>query len=199
MTVAALFVQTAGHYFGLPHVDPWDLPRDARTYKGPYPVVAHPPCSRWCQLAYIIQKRYGYKVGDDGGAFAAALAAVRLWGGVLEHPARSYAWPAFNLPKPPRMGWQQTTCGGWVCEVSEAAYGHRARKLTWLYYVGTAPTSLRWEVPDPTAQVSWCKNHGNSTLPRLGKKEASRTPHAFRDALLQLARSSASAKFSEPK
>lgn len=92
--LAALFVQAGGHYFGLDGVDLWDEARDARTYKGPHPVVAHPPCTRWCQLAYIVQKRYGHKVGDDGGTFAAALAAVRRWGGVLEHPAFSYAWPA---------------------------------------------------------------------------------------------------------
>ena len=30
--VAALFVETNGCYFGLPNVDPWDEPRDARLY-----------------------------------------------------------------------------------------------------------------------------------------------------------------------
>lgn len=177
--IAALFVQTGGAYFGTAGVDPWDESRDARRYAGPWPVVAHPPCSRWCQLAYINQKRYGHRVGDDGGCFAAALAAVRTWGGVLEHPAFSYAWPAFGLTKPPRGGrWARAADGlGWVCEVSQAAYGHRARKLTWLYYVGaTPPPELDWSRPEPTAQVSFCKNHGNSPLPRLGKRAASATP-----------------------
>lgn len=189
-SVAALFVATNGTYFNLPGVDPWDKPRDARRYTGPHPVVAHPDCSTWCQLAYINQKRYGHKVGDDGGQFASALTSVRAYGGVLEHPARSYAWPVFGLPKPPRAGWQRTICGGWVCEVSQGAYGHRARKLTWLYYVGEQPMELDWRVPTPTAQVSFCKNHGNSPLPRLGKKEAKATPIAFRDALLALAQGS---------
>ena len=89
--IAALFVETNGAYFGLEGVDPWDKPRDAMKYAGPYPVIAHPECSRWSQLAYINQKRYGHKVGDDGGMFAFALDAVRRWGGVLEHPARTYA------------------------------------------------------------------------------------------------------------
>lgn len=187
--IAALYVQTHGHYFKLPGIDPWDELRDARNYVGPHPVVAHPPCSRWCQLAYINQKRYGHKVGDDGGCFESALAAVRRWGGVLEHPARTYAWVRFNLPAPLRGGWQRTIEGAWVCEVSQRAYGHRARKLTWLYYVGEQPPpSLNWERPEPTAQVSFCKNHGNSPLPRLSKKEASRTPVEFRDLLISLAR-----------
>lgn len=46
-TIAALFVETDGAYFGLPEVDPWDITRDGRKYDGPWPVVAHPPCQRW--------------------------------------------------------------------------------------------------------------------------------------------------------
>ena len=188
MTIAALFVQKDGVYFGLPGVDPWDEARDARKYDGPHPVVAHPPCSRWCQLAYIIQKRYGHKVGDDGGCFESALYSVRKHTGVLEHPAFSYAWPAFGLPRPPRAGWAKSICGGWVAQVSQGAYGHRARKLTWLYYFGySMPPDTLWDVPEPTAQVSHCANHGDSPLPRLSKKEASRTPIPFRDLLLKIA------------
>jgi hypothetical protein len=188
-SIAALFVESGGHYFGLDGIEPWDVVRDARNYAGPHPVIAHPPCTRWCQLAYIVQKRYGYKVGDDGGMFESALNAVRRFGGVLEHPAFSYAWPKFGLPRPPRAGWARTICGGWVCQVSQAAYGHRARKLTWLYYVGkNPPPSLNWAVPEPTAQVSFCANHGDSPLPRLNKREASRTPIPFRDLLISIAR-----------
>lgn len=190
--IAALFVQTNGAYFGLEGVDPWDESRDARKYAGIAPVVAHPDCSSWCQLAHINQKRYGHKVGDDGGCFAAALDSVRLYGGVLEHPAFSYAWYAFELDRPAHGCWQKSLCGGWVTQVSQCAYGHRAQKLTWLYYVGSsAPPSLDWSLPTPTAQVSFCKNHGNSALPRLSKKEASRTPIAFRDLLISIARSAA--------
>jgi hypothetical protein len=186
--IAALFVQTGGVYFGLPDVDPWDAKRDARLYPGPHPVVAHPPCSRWCQLAHINQKRYGHRVGDDGGCFASALASVRRWGGVLEHPAFSLAWPTFGLP-PPRPGRWRRNGSEWVAEVSQAAYGHRARKLTWLFAVGSRPPELDWSRPEATAQVSYCRNHRASDLPRLTKREASRTPIPFRDLLLSIARS----------
>lgn len=192
MNVAALFVDHQGTYADVPWVDLWDEERDARRYPGELPVVAHPPCSRWCQLAHVNQKRYGHKVGDDGGCFASALASVRRWGGVLEHPAFSYAWPAFGLTRPLRGGWQRSIDGGWVAQVSQRAYGHRARKMTWLYYIGKRPPlETSWTCPEPEAQVSFCKNHGNSPLPRLSKRAAAATPEQFRDLLLSLARNAA--------
>lgn len=45
-TVAALYVETDGCYFGQPGVDAWDIERDARGYAGPHPIVAHPPWMR---------------------------------------------------------------------------------------------------------------------------------------------------------
>lgn len=186
--IAALYVQTDGCYYGLPDVDPWDEERDARQYDGPWPVVAHPPCARWCMpLAKVNETRYGHRVGDDGGCFRAALESVRRYGGVLEHPANTAAWDAFELPRPPPAGWAGTFCGGWVCQVSQAAYGHKAQKLTWLYLVGE-PMVLDWRCPPATALTSWLQRT-TSDLPRLSKREASATPSPFRDALLALARS----------
>jgi hypothetical protein len=90
--IAALYVQTDGVYAGLPGVDLWDEARDARTYAGPHPVVAHPPCQRWGRFWHgSPRKPHQHTLGDDDGCFAAALASVRRWGGVLEHPADSRA------------------------------------------------------------------------------------------------------------
>ncbi len=189
--IAALYVQEGGCYFGLEGVDPWDEKRDARSYVGPHPVVAHPPCNRWSMpLAAINQTRYGHKVGDDGGCFAKALEHVRLYGGVLEHPANTAAWRAFDLPKPIRGAWIRTMCGGWVCQVSQSAYGHPALKRTWLYMFGAPPPAMRWDEPPATAIVSWLPDTGRD-LPRISKKAASATPPAFRDMLISIARSAA--------
>lgn len=190
--VAALFVAKDGAYWDLPHVDPWDQTRDARRYGGPHPVVAHPPCSAWCRIAYVVEARWGHPVGEDGGCFESALASVRQWGGVLEHPAFSLAWQEFGLPVPVFGRWTRHLFDpGWTTEVHQVAYGHRARKATWLYYVGKAePPALDWSSPAPTATVSYLTNHGDSGLPRLSKREAKATPHAFRDVLLELARMS---------
>ena len=141
--IAALYVQTGGVYFVLPNVDPWDTQRDARRYAGPWPVIAHPPCSRWCRLAGSVEARWCHRRGEDDGCFA-ALQAVRRWGGVLEHPAYSDARLKFDLPPPPPEGWQRGICGGWSCQVEQSRYGHRAKKATWLYAYGINPPSLRW-------------------------------------------------------
>ncbi|MGE0451731.1 MAG: hypothetical protein AB7Q29_19310 [Vicinamibacterales bacterium] len=121
-------------------MDAWTQPRDARTYAGPYPVVAHPPCARWGRYWHGGPSAKVRRVkGDDEGCFAAALDAVRRWGGVLEHPAASSAWDEFGLKCPPRVGgwivadWQ----GGWTCCIDQGHYGHRAQKATWLYAVGS--------------------------------------------------------------
>lgn len=193
-TVAALYVQRGGSYYGLEGVDPWDEERDARLYPGPHPVVAHPPCQRWGAMAAANYGRWGgehNRPGNDGGCFASALAAVRLWGGVLEHPANTRAWAAYGLPRPPSRGWQRGTCGGWVCEVWQSAYGHRAAKATWLYYVGSAPPpELDWRRMSGSHQVGWQDSRGKAlNKPTLSKREANATPEAFRNILIEMARS----------
>jgi hypothetical protein len=194
MTIAALYVDARGPYIGLDGVDAWPIERDARRYAGPHPVIAHPPCSRWCRLAGLVEARWGHMRGDDDGCFAHALAAVRAWGGVLEHPAYSDAWAAFDLPVPPRSGgWVRGICGGWACHVEQGRYGHPAKKATWLYAVGCELPELMWgSVPDSQSRalVSWCGNRVRSdeTRPRVGKAAASRTPDAMRDVLIAMAR-----------
>lgn len=194
--IAALYVQRGGSYYGLPDVDPWDEERDARLYAGPHPVVAHPPCSRWCRLAGLVEARWGHRRGDDGGCFAAALAAVRKWGGVLEHPAYSDAWAAHDLLPPVRgAGWTAADFGGgWTCHVEQGRYGHPAKKSTWLYAVGCELPSLDWRTEldvESKALVSWCGNRTRlgETRPRVGSRVASKTPEAFREILLNMARS----------
>jgi hypothetical protein len=130
----------------------------------------------------------GYRIDDDGGCFLAALRAVRTFGGVLEHPAESRAFAKFGIPEPTsRGGWQQTIDMDWITEVDQAAYGHRARKRTWLVYCGSAlPPALRWETARGTHQIG----NFDQKLPILPTKERSATPLAFRDALLEAARMS---------
>lgn len=174
--VSVLFVSAAGLYPFMVE-DWWDESRDARNYDGPLPVVAHPPCQLWVNFAALNYSRYGgghNRPGNDGGCFASALASVRRWGGVLEHPAESKAWPAHGLTPPGKEpGWKQTALCEWVCEVWQNAYGHAARKRTWLLYCGVVPPlEAKWDRGPGTKQVGWFDRN----KPTLSKAEASSTP-----------------------
>lgn len=188
--VAALFVDPKGPYPAM-GLDCWTEARDARLYRGPHPVVAHPPCGRWCQMARLNERRWGAKVGEDGGCFATALNAVRTFGGVLEHPAFSLAWANFNLARPTSV-WEQVGALEWVGEVWQSAYGHRATKRTWLLYVGSVrPAPFRSERRRGTHQIGGGVHTGNRSLPRLEGRETHITPPAFAQYLVDLARSAA--------
>ena len=189
--IAALFVQEDGCYIGDSSIDAWPESRDARQYRGPHSVVAHPPCQLWGAMAAVNFARWGgehNRPGNDGGCFAAALASVNQFGGVLEHPAKTRAWKAHGLERPVGLGWQQ--CGdGWVCEVWQSAYGHRSNKATWLYYRGAEkPFDLDWSRPVGTHQVGFYDQRGKAAnKPTLSKREANATPALFRQALIDLA------------
>lgn len=227
--VAALFVddRPQAAYVGLPGVEVWGKARDARTYHGPHPVVCHPPCERWGPMAAGGSRRDGGRAkvpGADGGCFAAAIEAVRRWGGVLEHPAGSGAWGAHGLVAPPREGgWASAgPCGGWTCCVEQGHYGHPARKATWLYACGvTTLPSLAW---GPSARLApplpeWVRRPQKGATPEqraarraylaehtrhtgkawccpemLSKRERAATPPPFRDLLISIARTARAAE-----
>lgn len=200
--IAALYVGSDGCYSDLPGVDPWDQVRDARRYDGPHPVVAHPPCQRWGRFWHgSTRKPHQYEKGADEGCFAAALASVRRWGGVLEHPAESHAWAAFGLNRPPRFGgWVAADFqGGWTCYVEQGHYGHFSRKPTWLYAIGADLPELIWGPAEQRLHPIALERHGYAKARRIGMaamiggkdktKIREATPPAFRDVLLSIAAS----------
>ena len=210
--IAALFVITNGVYFGLPDVDPWDIHREARLYAGPYPVIAHPPCERWGRywsggpmLANTPKRK---TLGDDQGCFKAALLAVRRWGGILEHPEGSHAWPYFGLSKPKRKGgWIEADGeGGWTCCIEQGHYGHRARKATWLYVHSVDLPELRWGPSGKKLRLDdgyhsseeRRRSIRTGVCQRLSKKERAATPHEFRDLLIDIAKNITTGAFGRP-
>ena len=204
--VAALFVEADGIYSRIPGVDVWDISRDARLYPGPFPVVAHPPYQRWGRYwsggPMLARTPMAKLLGDDQGCFAAALAAVRQWGGVLEHPEASHAWRHFGLIGPPRFGgW--VTAGdfvGWTCCVEQGHYGHASRKATWLYCVNAQALPLfTWSNSGKAHRLARMDDGFHSaeerrravkrgTPSRLSKLQRIATPPDFADALVALAR-----------
>ena len=201
--IAALYVETGGCYYGQPWaVDCWDETRDARLYAGPWPVVAHPPCQRWGKYWHgSTRKPHQFKLGDDGGCFAAALASARHYGGVIEHPQDSHAWAAFGLAKPPRAGgWVKADeHGGWTCRVEQGFYGHLSRKPTWLYACRAWLPGLRWGSgtqrlhPTALAKHGYAKARRIGMMAMVGGKDKTRIREAttpeFRDLLISIANS----------
>lgn len=200
--IAALYVDAAGCYANIPDVDVWDEARDARLYPGPWPVVAHPPCKRWGRFATgSPRKPNQFRVGDDGGCFAAALASVRAWGGVLEHPRDSKAWDWFGLRKPRiGAGWiEADDRGGMTCVVEQGHYGHVANKATWLYACRTELPELNWTRGAQRLNPIVLERHGYARARKaglvslIGGKDKERirnaTPVPFRDILLEMAAS----------
>lgn len=206
--IAALYVQKGGSYYGLDGVDPWDEERDARRYAGPWPVVAHPPCQRWGKMWFgqpLTVKKTGNrkKLGDDGGCFEHALWSIRTYGGVIERPWGSLAWPHFGLNTPDRAGgWIMADFeGGWTCCVEQGRYGHYARKPTLLlvYGVKNLP-SLDWGYARPSFDPAVVERMGVKRAKRLGEVGARGggtdssprigTPEKFRNLLISIAASS---------
>lgn len=199
--IAALFVAKDGVYYGLNNIDPWDEQRDARNYNGPYPVIAHPPCERWGRYwgggPMLVGTPRQKKLGDDDGCFKAALNAVRTHGGILEHPEGSHAWRHHELNLPPRSGgWVNADFhGGFTCCVEQGAYGHKARKATWLYVFGVDLPSLKWGKTEGKfdlldegfhSKEERARKIKTGICQRLSKKQRLSTPIEFRDLLIRI-------------
>ena len=197
--IAALYVEKNGIYYGVDEIDPWDETRDARKYSGPYPVIAHPPCQRWGRFWHgSPRKPHQFRMGDDGGCFAAALASVRNFGGVLEHPCDSHAWEVFGIFKPSRKGgWIGAGDGvGHTCCVYQGHYGHAAAKPTWLYAVGVELADLIWGKTEQRLHGPTLKRYGYErarragTVSMIGGKDKTKirnsTPAEFRDLLIKM-------------
>jgi hypothetical protein len=109
--VAALWVRADSLYFQIPGVECFDLSRDAYSYDGPHPVIAHPPCGPW--------GRYRAVSAQDAFAGIWAMHLVDRFGGVVEQPASSRLF----------LGGER---------VDQGEFGHLAVKATRLYWSNRA-------------------------------------------------------------
>lgn len=185
--VAALYVDPRGPYPTLEGVECWDEKRDARLYDGPWPVVAHPPCGPWGQFKMFCTKQ-------DASLAPIAVAQVRRFGGVLEHPRYSKLFAHCGLPLPGEL---PDEFGGVTVEVDQCDWGHVARKPTWLYMIG-----VRLPVPRvPRRQPTHSMANGRGELladgtrrKRCSAQQRRRTPPLFAEYLVRLARAAGEAR-----
>lgn len=187
--IAALYIDPRGPYPKLP-VDCWDEARDAGLYGGPGPVVAHPPCGPWGRLKHLSKANVKH-------CGPTAVAMVRAYGGVLEHPRDSALWVACGLPLPGEL---PDAWGGVTVTINQSEWGHCARKPTWLYLVGVPGSALELAPFPGRAPTHWVSGgrgregkKRNTTPVPLGIKVCSaqqrrRTPPLFAEYLVRLAR-----------
>lgn len=185
--VAVLFARADSIYKTMPGVDVYDIERDARTWPGGCPVVAHPPCRAWGRLSHMANPR-----PDEKNLARLAVALVREFGGVIEHPVGSKLWPAQRLPA---LGRGRDAFGGFTLAIHQHWFGHRAEKATLLYIVGCGPSN----VPDMPMRLGKAthviasstarQNRGQpQSRPEVTKPEREYTPPALAEWLVELAR-----------
>lgn len=164
----ALFVCRTSPYWGLLGDDRcYDIERDARTYAGPDPAICHPPCRAWGRYKSVAKAR-----ADESELAFFSLDIVRRFGGVIEHPASSSFWKAAGIVP----GGLPDPWGGWAMNIRQGDFGHRAEKLTTLYFVGVP----RWPDLPPPVQVPW------HSIERMGRPERERTPTRLATWLVRL-------------
>lgn len=182
-SVAVLYCTPASVYKSLA-LECFDEYRDARTYRGWLPVVAHPPCRSWGRLRHLA------KPAQHERALAIhAIQHVRRCGGVLEHPAGSLLWsdlPEFGQYPLPPVGGAYDAFGGRSYSVFQSDYGHPAPKHTWLYVVDARPG----ELCKPVLAGELCKPARPGELSKVANMPAARrmdTPPEFAKFLIELA------------
>lgn len=190
-TVAVLFARSDSNYKQIPCCDVYDIERDARTWKGGCPVVAHPPCRAWGRLRHFAKPRH-----DEKELALFAVDQIRKFGGVLEHPESSQLWPTAPLPWPGHYD----QFGGWTLPVHQFWFGHRAQKKTWLYIVGCEQKNIP-QIPlrlgTSECVIRLDKRRPDGTHIRkgdkdwrkpLGQAEREHTPPEFAAWLVELAK-----------
>lgn len=163
-----LFALSDSIYKSLPGTDVYDLERDALTWTGGCPVLAHPPCRAWSRL-----RHFSKHDEQEKNLAVWAVSQIRQFGGVLEHPAGSSLWPFLNLPLPGNFD----EFGGFTFPVDQFWFGHKARKSTFLYIVGCLPgdlprVPLSIDTPSYVVQSRTNKNH-------ISRRDRLSTPLGF--------------------
>jgi hypothetical protein len=175
-TIAALCVSGRSIYKHLPGVEAYDRDRDARTFPGGTPVVAHPPCRLWSKFLATQAKSPDPRAEKELGLWC--VEQVLKHGGVLEHPAHSRLFEAANLPVPNSP---DATPFCYTLYVEQSWFGYNSRKPTWVLVCGVPKRQLV-PVPFSLAKPGACQ------IPGLSSAVRSRSMAPFAEWLCQIAR-----------
>ena len=173
MIVSVLCAARNSVYKTLPGVEVYDAARDARTFPGDTPIVAHPPCRAWS--AFLRHQAKPSEGEKELGLWCAE--QLKKCGGVLEQPAHSHLFQAAGLPQP------GTSVGElWSLRVWQVWWGHINRKDTWLCFSKVPSEAI--DIPLRLHAIG-----GDSRRWKLHKRNRSATPQLFARWLVEAARS----------
>ncbi len=171
--VAVLCCSKNSAYHNMPGVIAYDQERDARTFSGGLPVVAHPPCRAWS--AFCRHQAKPAAGERELGFFCVDV--LRREGGVLEHPAFSLLFEAAGLPE---VG--QCKRGMFTIEVWQSWFGYPVKKRTWLCFSGVNLEKIK---------IPFCltpQNGHRAVFASMSKRQRSETVPQFARWLVALAR-----------
>lgn len=169
VTVAILCAARKSVYHELPDVDVYDLDRDARTFPGGMPIVAHPPCRAWSRLA----KNMGHvpiQAEIELGLWCCQ--QLRECGGIMEQPRGSLLFCEAGFPD----------SDIWITEVHQVWWGYPMRKATWLAFCGIDPRAVA-----PPLRLH-PRGYDRNKCSSMSERQRSATTREFAEWLVALAR-----------
>ena len=179
--VAILCCSPKSIYKSFPGLDCFDKNRDARSFAGSGPVIAHPPCRYWLPTASLFGRQAREKADPvimdaemELGIFCAE--QVKRCGGILEQPRGSRLWEAAGLPMPAYGGpiaFSMMVWQGW--------WGFEFRKATWLFFSGIERMAINLPIMHRA-------RYGDRKQASLRHCHLAKTCPAFAEWLIALAR-----------
>jgi hypothetical protein len=159
-----LFTRKNSIYKKLGH-DCYDKERNAYNCPRYKPVLAHPPCRTWGNLAHFT-KLTDEEIIEEQDLARFAISLVNKNGGIVEHPKMSKLWKTADISKGILLGIQQKD------------FGHRAYKDTYLYIVGCKIKDL--------PQIPLNLSYPEKSVNNMSTPERERTPVNLAKWLLQV-------------
>ena len=177
MKIPVLFTAHNSLYNDNDIFDCYDVERDAFSYTGRFPLIAHPPCRLFSRL----RKFSTAAIKEKQCAFF-ALARIRQFGGILEHPRSSTLWLDGNF----KLDGSVDQYGGFLRSVNLSWFGFPAQKKTMLYFVGIKPGSLPPFPMSLNAITHVISSSGNTGKKELSALYRSQTPRLMIDYFLEV-------------
>ena len=177
MKIPVLFTAHVSFYNDNDIFDCYDVRRDAFSYTGRSPLIAHPPCRLFSRL----RKFSTAGVKEKQCAFF-ALDKIRRFGGILEHPRSSTLWLNGNF----KLDGSVDDYGGFLRSVNLSWFGFQAQKKTMLYFCGINPAQLPPFPLSLDAITHVISSGGNNGKKELSALSRSQTPRLLIDYFLEV-------------